>query len=73
MGTTSTADSAQARALDRRYDETPDQPTGGLNFKPDPRREAAEAARLAGLPARLRTAMSQMEDVLNDQSNKNNV
>lgn len=68
MGTTSTADSAQARALDSSYDEPTQQPTG-LNFKPDPRREAAEAARLAGLPARLRTAMSQMEEVLNAQAN----
>lgn len=69
MGQTSTADSAQARALDRKYDE-PDQPTERVSFKPDPASEAAEAKRVAGLPARLRTAMSQMEDVLNDQATK---
>lgn len=69
MGQTSTADSAQARALDRKYDE-PAQPTERVSFKPDPASEAAEAKRVAGLPARLRTAMSQMEDVLNDRAHK---
>lgn len=69
MGQTSTADSAQARALDRKYDE-PAQPTERVSFKPDPASETAEAKRVAGLPARLRTAMSQMEDVLNDQATK---
>lgn len=67
MGTTSTADSAQARALDR---EPVEQAVNVNKFKINPASAEAEAKRLAGLPARLRTAMSQMEEVLNAQSSR---